>query len=364
MKFSINAVGDISLGDHPVCAGHGMRSVLEREGRNVFRAVEPELDNADINLCNIETVTSNIGFNRFWLPSFEMRGDPAQLSLVKNAGFNVFGVANNHAMQHGDKAFEDMVASISKTGVSLIGIDLSEGRTAVREFEHESGEISAIFAVSIRPEEWTKDRPVPYSLRESTDSLLLEVSELRQRYSGFLVCSIHWGLEFLDYPAPGQIELGRRLVDAGVDVVFGHHPHVLQPVERYRNGLIFYSLGNFVFDLWPESTKLTAIAKVRLEKGMRAEYEIIPVKICSDLKLRKAIDSDSKKIREMMSWHHFESLSDVPKTDIEYESRYKKARIGFRYSSYRYFLSNVQKYPIRFLVQSLARTGIRRLLGR
>ncbi|MEO9702473.1 CapA family protein [Marinobacter alexandrii] len=364
MKLDINAVGDISLGDHPVCAGHGMRSVFEREGMNVFRAVAPEIKNADINLCNIETVASNIGFSRFWLPSFEMRGDPAQLSTVKNFGFNVFGVANNHAMQHGKEAFEDMVARISKTGASLIGIDLGEGRTAVREFEHESGETSAIFAVSIRPEEWTKDRPVPYSLRESTDSLLREVSELRQRYSGFLVCSIHWGLEFLDYPAPGQIELGRRLLDAGVDVVFGHHPHVLQPVESYKNGLIFYSLGNFVFDLWPESTKLTAIAKVRLEKGLLPEYEIVPVKICSDLKLRRPADTDSKKILEMMSWRHFESLKNVPKTDLEYESLYKKARMDFRYSSYRYFLSNIPKYPFRFLVHSLARTGIRRLLGR
>ncbi|AHI29913.1 hypothetical protein AU14_01055 [Marinobacter similis] len=97
---------------------------------------------------------------------------------------------------------------------------------------------------------------------------------------------------------------------------------------------------------------------------MLPEYEIVPVKICSDLKLRKAIDTDSKRIRAMMSWRHFEGLSDVPKTDIEYESRYKKARIAFRYSSYRYFLTNIQKYPFRFLVQSLARTGIRRLLGR
>ncbi|MEP4311893.1 MAG: hypothetical protein ABJ364_19260, partial [Lentilitoribacter sp.] len=66
MKLDINAVGDISLGDHPVCAGHGMRSVFEREGMNVFRAVAPEIKNADINLCNIETVASNIGFSRFW----------------------------------------------------------------------------------------------------------------------------------------------------------------------------------------------------------------------------------------------------------------------------------------------------------
>lgn len=341
-----------------------MRSVLECERINVFQNVSAEIEKADINLCNIETVASNIGFSRFWLPSFEMRGNPDQLSLVKEVGFNVFGVANNHAMQHGKEAFEDMVANISKTEASIIGIDLNEGRTVVREFKHGDGEVSAIFAVSIRPEEWTTQRPVPYSLRESEDSLISEVVELRQRYTGFLVCSIHWGLEFLEYPSTGQVELGRRLVDAGVDVVFGHHPHVLQPVERYKTGLIFYSLGNFVFDLWPESTKLTAVAKVRLEQGVLPAFEIIPMTIGNDLKLYKAGEKDSKRILKMMSWSEFQRRENVPKTDCEYEERYKIARLEFRYSSYRYFLSNIRKYPVRFLFQSLARTGIRRLLGR
>jgi len=363
MKLDIHAVGDVSLGDHPVCAGHGMRSVLERFGDEIFRGIEYEIKGADINICNIETVTSNLGFNRFWLPSFEMRGNPDQLTILRDYGFNVFGVANNHAMQHGVAAFNDMTKNISNFGNALIGIDVEPGRTLVHEHKHECGSISAVVALSIRPEEWTSERPVPYSLRESEDALLAEVRALRERYDGFLICSIHWGLEFLTYPGPSQVELGRKLVDAGVDVVIGHHSHVLQPVERYGKGLIFYSLGNFVFDLWPEETKLTAIARIKLEQGKSPDFEIIPIVIGNDLKLRKAGSVEAEKIYHLFSYERYQSRTDLPEDDSEYETRYKDARMSFRYSSYRYFLSNLRKYPANFLVQSLVRTGLRRILG-
>ncbi len=363
MKLEINAVGDISLGDHPVCVGHGMRNVLKNYEKNFFSEIESELQYTDINLCNIETVVSNLGLNKYSLRSFEMRGDPKYISTIARAGFNVFGVANNHAMQHGKEAFEDMVERIHQSSVSLVGIDDKRGHTVVHEFLHSDDKISGVFAISIRPEEWTKDRPVPYSLRESTNELLEEVRSLRARYNGFLVCSIHWGLEFLDYPSPGQMDLGRKLVDLGVDVVFGHHPHVLQPVERYKNGLIFYSLGNFVFDLWPNNTKLTAIAKVKLEHGFPPLFQIIPLKITDQFKPARAHGEDAQKIFNMMSWEKFLERDQLPETDSEYKIMYARARREFRYSSYRYFISNISKYPLHFLIQSLVRTGLRRLFG-
>lgn len=363
MKLEINAVGDISLGDHPVCVGHGIRKTMELYGRNLFSEIESELENADINLCNIEAVVSNVGLKKYSLSSFEMRGNPEDISTIARAGFNLFGVANNHAMQHGREAFEDMVEKIYQSHVSLIGIDDKRGNTVVRELLHDDGKVSCVFAISIRPEEWTNDRPVPYSLRESISGLLEEVGSLRSRYTGFLVCSIHWGLEFLDFPAPEQIDLGRRLIDLGVDVVFGHHPHVLQPVERYKNGLIFYSLGNFIFDLWPNDTKLTAIAKVKLMEGAPPFYEVIPIKISDQFRPVKASYEDHQKILKMMSWENFLERDGLPKTDSEYKAMYALARREFRYSSYRYFITNITKYPLHFLIQSLARTGLRRLSG-
>jgi poly-gamma-glutamate synthesis protein (capsule biosynthesis protein) len=361
-RLTISAVGDISLGDHPVCAGFGMRRAFAKKAEGVLGEISHVFKDSDICIGNLETVTSNAGLKPLWLPSYEMRGNPSALAFVKSAGIDTLGVANNHAMQHGWKAFADMTKQIEGAGISVIGLD-EGGRTRLKKIVHESGNESIVYSISTRPEEWD-DSPegVPYSLREANDKLIEEAKLLRQQCSGFLICSIHWGLEFLDYPGPDQVELGRQLIDAGVDVVLGHHSHVLQPVERYKKGLIFYSLGNFVFDLWPRSTKLTTVAKVRLDAGHEPEYECVPVEIADDFTLSVASPSAAKEIASLLSWDRYESLLGKP-SEEEYTQLYFDETKEFRYSSYRYFARNLHRYPPWFLVQSLARTALRRLTG-
>jgi poly-gamma-glutamate synthesis protein (capsule biosynthesis protein) len=99
-----------------------------------------------------------------------------------------------------------------------------------------------------------------------------------------LVAMMHWGVEYVSEPSDRQVTLGRALIDAGVDVVVGAHPHWVQPVEEYQGKLIFYSLGNFVFDqMWSEETRLGEVADVefRFEEGALVEmdYELLPVRI-------------------------------------------------------------------------------------
>lgn len=363
-KLSVSAVGDISLGDHPVCAGIGMRSAFRKRGSDLLAGVSSYLSETDLTLANLETVTSNAGLRPLWLPSYEMRGNPDALSYIREAGIDVVGVANNHAMQHGAAAFDDMVKKVTSSGIDIIGVDDDGHQSRLYEMAHENGSKSTFFAVSIRPEEWAESTDdLPYSYRESADKLIEDVIRLRAQCDGFLVCSIHWGLEFLDYPSSEQITLGHRLIDAGVDVVFGHHPHVLQPIERYKQGLIFYSLGNFIFDLWPDQTRLTAIAHVNLEKGKQPAYRITPVKINPDFSLSVAIKEDAVAIDNLLSWERYEAMADKPENEDQYRLRYSQERRKFRYSSYQYFLKNLYRYPPWFLVQSLGRTAIRRLTG-
>jgi len=360
--LKISAVGDISLGDHPVCIGHGMRTAFSKLGSRILKDVAPYLMDSDAVIGNLETVASDVGLVPRSLASYEMRGNPEHLEYLREAGFDVIGVANNHAMQHGKRAFWDTVANVKKVGIDVIGLD-SEGRTNVHEIVHD-GAKHFIFNVSLRPEEWADDKDdLPYSYRDSQSKLLSEVKALRSECPGFLICSIHWGLEFLDYPSSEQVQLGRALVDAGVDVVFGHHAHVIQPVERYKQGLIFYSLGNFVFDLWPSNTKKTLIAQVELEVGKDPSFKWIPVEIDRRFGLSIATEQSSKVIDSLLSWERYESMANRPVTDTDYVARYRVEEKKFRYSSYRYFLKNLYRYPPHFLLQSLARTAFRRLTG-
>lgn len=360
--LKISAVGDISLGDHPVCVGHGMRSIFSRHLDDVISEVSSHLRKSEITIGNLETVTSDKGLKKYWLPSYEMRGNPAHLSLLKKAGINLLGVANNHSMQHGIDAFNDMLIKLEGSGIPSIGVDDSHGITKTYKHKHIDGSESFIFAVSTRPEEWA-DGPVPYSLRSDPKLLLEEVKKLRASCSGFLICSIHWGLEFIDYPSLDQVQLAHSLVDNGVDVVFGHHSHVLQPVERYKNGLIFYSLGNFVFDLWSRKTKYSIIANVELSKSDEPRFDYIPVIVNESGCVRPASGNESKTIDRLLSWQRYLDNDYMHLSKEEYTQQYRNEENKFRYSSYRYFIRNSYKYPLIFLFQSVFRTLIRRLSG-
>lgn len=356
-ELRICAVGDISMGDHPVCAGHGMRSAFERKKDDILNQVKPYLETGDITFGNLETVASNAGLNRHWLPSYEMRGDPASLKYLKNAGVDLLGVANNHSMQHGLDAFQDSLVHLQQSGLRLMGVDQESGRTIPYVFQ-KGGVKHTFFALSMRPDNW-HDGTVPYSLRDSHEKIVAEVIGLKKGCEGFLICSIHWGLEGLDYPGPDEVSLGRALIDAGVDVVVGHHSHLLWPVERYRNGLIFYSLGNFVFDLWARDTKLSVIVDIHLREDEAPEYSLTPVVIGEDFTLAHAGEAESREIFNRMS----ENSQPRKLTAEEYELNHQAANKVARPIKYQYFLKNFYRYSPSFLFQSLFRTLLRRLSG-
>ena len=106
--------------------------------------------------------------------------------------------------------------------------------------------------------------------------------------SDIVAVSLHWGTENVFYPSPDQIKLARSFIDAGASLVLGHHPHVVQGVEIYKNGLIAYSLGNFQFEADPrksirEETRQSIILSIHLNKNNVESYKMIPVKIDENL---------------------------------------------------------------------------------
>jgi len=90
---------------------------------------------------------------------------------------------------------------------------------------------------------------------------------------------MHWGDEYKKLPNSSQINIAHQLIDAGADLILGHHPHVLQEIEEYRRGVIVYSLGNFIFDQRKPETKKSMIFKAKLSKKGIIEYSTLPVQI-------------------------------------------------------------------------------------
>lgn len=97
-----------------------------------------------------------------------------------------------------------------------------------------------------------------------------------------VIVSLHWGKEYMYIPSPNQVELARKLIDSGADIIIRHHPHVLQGVKLCNNGVIAYSLGNFIFNTYINMCKQFMILELRIAKDAPVAYETIPILINND----------------------------------------------------------------------------------
>jgi poly-gamma-glutamate capsule biosynthesis protein CapA/YwtB (metallophosphatase superfamily) len=128
-----------------------------------------------------------------------------------------------------------------------------------------------------------------------------KVAALRKQVD-WVIVSLHFGLEYTMYPAPRDIAFCRKLIDCGVDIIVAHHPHYPQGVEKYRHGLIAYSLGNFVWDHnFVGHTTSSFMLKIRLSKDRIAQVKTIPFKMNSNYQLEECRKPDALKKIELLS---------------------------------------------------------------
>ena len=361
-SVTLNAVGDVWFGDHPVCIGHGVNSIARRRGPDfLFDGIRKLFAEGDFNFCNLESVLSETGIRRWWLPSVEMRGFPACVDGLASAGINVVNVANNHILQHGMLAFHETIELLASGGIDVVGVDVERKS---RVFRCTRNGIDFAFAgYSMHPEEYYSGDNIAYSFRDDVQRIVEEVRDLRAGFDGFIVCSMHWGHEFIHYPTPEQVDFAHRLIDAGVNVLLGHHPHVLQGCEEYNGGLICYSLGNFIFDLWPPATRKTVMLRMVVKPGNNFNYSFVPLVINEDYQPIVADGDIKAKIEADLLVYNREITVQgeafVAANSSEYRQQLARE---FRYSQYKYFLRHLHKYPVNMLLQSIFRTVGRRLM--
>lgn len=256
-------------------------------------AVADILRTADIAFGNLETPVSVRGTPvEKWMT---MRMSPALLSDVTAMGFDMVTIANNHLMDYGEDAFFDTLNHLSEHNIQYVGggkdideawrpvvVDVGQQRIgfvagastlgpgmAADETRpgvapiHVSESYNIDFAASME-----QPGSAPYvftrAWQEDVDRAVQAIHQARQT-ADFVVVAMHWGVppawrsRFQDGLADYQIEVGHTLIDAGADVIVGHHPHSLQAVEVYRDKPIFYSVGNFLFHMLKDPIQPTII---------------------------------------------------------------------------------------------------------
>lgn len=269
------AVGDLMLGEEAVSHGHGVGSIIDKNGsRFTFEPCADILQQADILFGNMEVVVS--AFNRKNDPFDQtfLRAQPIMIEGLKYAGFNILNLANNHIMQHGQKALDETLELFNKNNISTIGIEIPE--RGIKNFcvLEKNGFKIGFLGYCLRPLQYFLDPPV-YATGE-INKIRGDIERVRDRVN-IMVVSLHWGNEFIPRPSDDQVKLGRKIIDSGANIILGHHPSILQGVEKYKGGVIAYSMGNFVSDMWQYRLRKSMILQCDISASGEITYDILPV---------------------------------------------------------------------------------------
>jgi poly-gamma-glutamate synthesis protein (capsule biosynthesis protein) len=228
-QVDVLAVGDVMIG-----RGTGAR--LRRTGAGAaFAGILPLLREADLRVGNLESCFRRTPVSSGRLDFF---APLEHRDALRALGFDALGVANNHCSP-ADAAFSRR--TLAGAGIATFGDPRPKAVLGEPLLLGGNGLTLALAGLTILP----SDRAQLARLRRS--SLAEELRQLRAR-ADFLLLQVHWGEEYVGSPTEEQRAFGRFLTGAGVDVVLGSHPHVVQPVERVGRGVVAYSLGNFLFD--------------------------------------------------------------------------------------------------------------------
>ncbi|MDR0474668.1 MAG: CapA family protein [Treponema sp.] len=262
--LTIIAAGDNLYHDVMVRAGE------EGDYEPAYAYIRPLLEKADIAFINQETTLAGKDFGFSGFPQFN---SPRNLGrAIAAAGFNVVNQANNHIMDKGEKAvFATMDFWDTLPDITVLGIHRSEEQRSLPRLITKNnitvGFLSYSFGTNGIPV--PADKPYLVSLTKR-EIMAKEIDAIRP-LCDFLAVSMHWGEEYRHQYNSNQKDLAMFLAEHNVDLIIGHHPHVIQPVEYIlrpdgRFMLCYYSLGNLISAQARPPTMLGALAYIKIEK--------------------------------------------------------------------------------------------------
>lgn len=363
-KVTIQAVGDIMLGDLPSSFGFGVGSTIKKHGTDFpFLKIRNVLQEADIVVGNLEAVLSDHKKSK-WVSTQYLRANPRAASTLKECGFSVMSVANNHSVQHGEDAFDDTVRMLRSTGIAPVGVRGVGEFFSAPYIVAKRGISFGFLAYSMRPEEYRpgQSRYAQVDVELQLGRILDDITTLRSRVD-FLILSVHWGDEFIRIPSPKIVAIAHSLIDSGADVILGHHPHVLQGVEKYRNGVIAYSLGNFVFDRMTERSDESMILRIEFGRGRINNVNTIPVAINSLLQ-PEALTGEAARVLSEEIVRISDFVSSYTVDEDEYQRFLSQCFDQYRKRIYVHYLKNIHRYSITYLLQIVPILFQRRILKR
>jgi poly-gamma-glutamate synthesis protein (capsule biosynthesis protein) len=268
-------VGDVML-------GRGITPIRRREGNGYPLASVAQLIHAsDLSFANLESPLTMLAYFR---GGFNLHAEPAAAEALRLAGFDWVSVANNHSGDHGRAGMVDTLNALRAQNIAWAGGGETEPAARRPALKTINGLHMALLAYDGTQSTLEAQGSQPGSQRLDVERALGDIETARAGGADIVITSIHWGVEYAPTPTAAQRRIARQLALAGADLVIGHHPHVVEPLEwislpNGRTSIVAYSLGNFVFDQWFNDPVMEGvIARIIVDKEGVTALNLIPTR--------------------------------------------------------------------------------------
>lgn len=225
---SVTLVGDCTLAtDINAPQDESFVSEAKKQGDYTYflKNVADIFKEDDLTIVNFEGALSERGSRSD--KQFAFRGKPEYVEILSSSSVEAATLANNHSLDYGDESFNDTVEILENAGISAF----SDGDIEVKEVNGVKVGLVGLYALN----------------EKRTAKFKADMEAVKEAGAELIIVNAHWGEESAKVPNAKQKELAREAIDLGADLVVGHHPHVLQGIEKYNGKYIVYSLGNFCF---------------------------------------------------------------------------------------------------------------------
>lgn len=229
-QVTISAAGDFTLGtDENFDYSTSLPARYEevQDPGYFLQNVKDIFASDDLTIVNLEgpLTTSEERADK----QFSFKGDPSYTEILTSGSVEACNLANNHSKDYGIQGYEDTIANVEAAGIKTFGYE----RTAIWETNGVKVGLAGVYELA--------------EGMDCQDDMTAAIQSLKDAGADLVIVSFHWGVEKENYPDETQQTLAHAAIDQGADLVLGHHPHVLQGIEKYQGKYIVYSLGNFCF---------------------------------------------------------------------------------------------------------------------
>ncbi|MDB8791013.1 CapA family protein [Romboutsia sp. 1001216sp1] len=318
--FKASFMGDIIM-------GRNIKKLGDKVGYSeLFKNVSKIYEDSDYISGNFETPILTKEYTEYTKANknIHLSSTTERAEVIKQEGIDVVSLSNNHAYDYKEEGLKETIELLKKNDIKYVGAGKNIEEARVYDIENVNGvKIANIGISDVIPYEASAMKNKE-GILTSTNKENLKIIEKAKKEADLVVVNIHWGEEYSLNSNEYQKNLARKMIDMGADIIIGHHPHVIHSIETYKDGIIFYSAGNFIFDQGWSRTKDSIIINYTLSKEGKGQFEVVPLRIVeggpvitnNKLYTSRILGILTKELKESDNWRIEEDKLIIDATGI------------------------------------------------